>query len=190
MKGKIKDIKRDFGFITGEDNKDYYFNQKSLTGGITLMDIKKGMDIEFDVQIQKDGRKSASNCRPFENESMKFFKEHVLILNEIKGQYDTFCDYARSYADRLKIGNVNTSMIRKIYARILNAREVAEIKGLRPHFAYTAGRNEKNVVLRGFMGLLDYLAKEMDINNQQHLDNFKQFMEAIVAYRKYVGKDE
>ena len=40
------------------------------------------------------------------------------------------------------------------------------------------------------MDLLDYLAKEMDINNRQHLDNFKQFMEAIVAYRKYAGKDK
>jgi CRISPR/Cas system CSM-associated protein Csm5 (group 7 of RAMP superfamily) len=38
------------------------------------------------------------------------------------------------------------------------------------------------------MDLLDYLAKKMDMNNEQHLSNFKQFMEAIVAYRKYVGK--
>jgi CRISPR/Cas system CSM-associated protein Csm2 small subunit len=40
------------------------------------------------------------------------------------------------------------------------------------------------------MDLLDYLVKKMDINNEQHLDNFKQFMEAIVAYRKYVGDDK
>jgi CRISPR/Cas system CSM-associated protein Csm2 small subunit len=37
---------------------------------------------------------------------------------------------------------------------------------------------------------LDYLVKKMDANNEQHLNDFKQFMEAIVAYRKYVGNDK
>jgi CRISPR-associated protein Csm2 len=129
-----------------------------------------------------------SNYSRSESEEIKFFKEHVLKLNQQKELYDTFCDYALAYAQTLKNANVTTSMIRKVYARILNASKVEEIKLLRPHFAYTSGR-ENNQTLRGFMDLLDYLAKKMELGNEEHLENFKQFMEAIVAYRKYVGKD-
>lgn len=123
-----------------------------------------------------------------ENKEIDFFKEHVLELNQKKELYDTFCDHALAYAYKLRDGKVTTSMIRKIYARILNAGKVEEIKLLRPYFAYTSGR-ENNRTLKGFMDLLDYLAKKMDLENDEHLKNFKQFMEAIVAYRKYVGRD-
>ena len=40
------------------------------------------------------------------------------------------------------------------------------------------------------MDLLDFLVKSMEIDNDEHLNNFKQFMETIVAYRKYVGDDK
>jgi CRISPR type III-A-associated protein Csm2 len=81
-------------------------------------------------------------------------------------------------------------MIRKIYDRIMRARTVMDIKRLRPQFAYIAGRNEKNHGLRDFMELLDHLAKNSQAEQQdQHLDHIQQFMEAVVAYRKYVGND-
>ena len=127
----------------------------------------------------------ASSDRNIENESIEFFKKNVLRLNELRDQYDIFCDHAKAYAEKLKEGGVSTSKIRRLYARILNAAEVMDIKLLRPHFAYISGRNEDSAVLKKFMDLLDYLAKEMDINNRQHLDNFKQFMKDV-AYRKYV----
>lgn len=131
-----------------------------------------------------------ANYDSAESKEIKFFKEHVLELNQRKDLYDVFCDNALAYAEQLKKDKVTTSMIRKIYARILNANKVEEIKLLRPHFAYTSGRNEKNRTLKGFMDLLDYLAKKMELNNPDHLKNFQQFMEAIVAYRKYVGEDK
>ena len=194
MFGKVKNTnpERNFGFIRGKDGDDYYFNEDSLAEGLTINDISPNLDMEFDVIQQNDGRSKAVNCRIVENEDIKFFKEYVLDLSDRKDKYDLFCHHALNYAERLKSKpeNVTTSMIRRIYARILQARTVTDIKLLRPHFAYTSGRNEKNLKLREFMDLLDYLAKKMDINNEQHLHNFKQFMEAIVAYRKYVGDDK
>ena len=193
MIGRVKNvnIEKGFGFIACEDGKDYYFNEDSLTSALTLVDCQRDVEMEFDIVKQSDGRWKAINCRLVENESVKFFKDYVLNLNEQKDQYDLFCDHALKYAERLKAKPdvVTTSMIRKIYTRILHARIVTDIKLLRPHFAYTAGRNEKSLKLREFMGLLDYLAKEMDMNEEQQLNNFKQFMEAIVAYRKFVGED-
>ncbi len=187
MKGNVKSIRKNFGFIRGEDNKEYYFNENSLVGDLAFQGITKDMDVEFDIQRQSDGKLKAVNV---EYKIINFFKEHVLDLSVNKDQYDAFCDHAKKYAERLKEGNVKTTMIRKIYARILNARSVTDLKLLRPHFAYTSGRNERNPILREFMDLLDYLVKQMDIKNEQHLVNFKQFMEAIVAYRRYFGDDK
>lgn len=190
MKGKVKTIRNNFGFITGEDGKDYYFNEKSLAEGLTMKDLSVNTPLTFDVQRQADNKVRAVNCKIVKNEAVEFFEKHVLNLSSHKECYDAFCDHAKSYAERLKSGEVTTSMIRKIYARILNARTVSDVKFLRPHFAYTSGRNEKNAILREFMDLLDVLVKSMEIDNEEHLNNFKEFMEAIVAYRKYVGDDK
>ncbi|HHW48443.1 MAG TPA: type III-A CRISPR-associated protein Csm2 [Clostridiaceae bacterium] len=191
MKGQISKIysKTKTGIITCENGKKYEFDEKSLVSGVRFGDVFELMDMEFATQKQNNGKITAVNCRPIENECVSFFKEYVLDLNMRKEDYDTFCDYAMKYAERLKSAQVTTSMIRKIYARILKSDKVTDIKFLRPQFAYTSGRNEKNYILREFMDLLDFLAKQMELDNKQHLVNYKQFMEAIVAYRKYVGKD-
>ncbi len=192
MRGRVKtvNLEKGFGFISAENGQEYYFNEDSLVSGISLYDIQRNMEMEFEVTRQQGGRTKATNCRILDHESVEFFKKSALTISEKKELYDSFCDHARKYAERLATGDVTTSMIRKIYARILNARGVEDIKLLRPHFAYTSGRNEKVPVLREFMDLLDYLAKEMEIGNEQHLNNYRQFVEAIVAYRKYVGNDK
>jgi len=186
---KIIDPKNIIGTITVEDGKKFEFNKNSFAANIKYNEIFELMDLEFATQKQSNGKIIAINCRPIENECVSFFKKYVLDLNRRKEDYDTFCIYAQKYAERLKSAKVTTSMIRKLYSRILKSDNVMDIKFMRPHFAYTSGRNDKNKVLREFMDLLDLLAKQMEIDNKQHLDNYKQFMEAIVAYRKYVGED-
>ena len=191
MIGKVKNIntEKGFGFIQGNDGNDYYFNEESLANDLLISEIYEKMNLEFEIARQREGKRSkAVNCRVFEIPEVKFFKEYALIMDEKKELYDKFCDNVKNYAERLENNKVTTSMIRKLYARILNARSVVDIKYLRPHFAYTSGRND-NAILREFMDLLDYLVKKMELDNQRHLRNFKDFMEAIVAYRKYVGKD-
>ncbi|WAA11982.1 type III-A CRISPR-associated protein Csm2 [Fervidibacillus halotolerans] len=118
----------------------------------------------------------------------KYFKEHVLILE--KCDYDEFCNQTLKYAKRLKAGGVTTSMIRKVYDQINRAKSISEIKRLRPQFAYIAGRNPDKRVTE-LMHILDYLAKQADRQSDTYLENIKQFMEAVVAYLKFVGdKDD
>jgi CRISPR type III-A-associated protein Csm2 len=110
-----------------------------------------------------------------------------LILEET--DYDDFCDTTLEYAEKLKNGELTTSQIRKIYSRIMNADTPRDLKILRPQFAYTAGRSDKAGV-KDLMELLDFLVKKMDETSQKQHGNFLQFMEAVVAYRKYVGGDK
>lgn len=192
MRGVITalDLEKQRGSIRGEDKRVYSFDAASLAQGASIMEFVVGRPVEFEVKKQTDGQPKAVNCRIHEHESTDFLRKHALTLHEEKELYDEFCEHARRFADYLKNHKVTTSMIRKIYARVLNARTVTDVKQLRPLFAYTAGRNEKNFALHEFMSLLDYLAREMKLDNEQQLENIKQFMEAIVAYRKYVGDDD
>ncbi|SHK20804.1 Protein of unknown function [Anaerobranca californiensis DSM 14826] len=125
------------------------------------------------------------------NRIHNFFKEIILILDEQMDKYDEFCNKAKEYAELLKKSKVTTSKIRKIYARIMQAKKVSDLKKLRPLLAYTAGRDNK---AKYFMELLDQLIEKMtlqeDEQGKKQVENFKTFMEAIVAYRKYVGEDE
>lgn len=58
MKGKIKRIiptafgNNEFGFIVGEDGNDYYFDNRSISNGLTTQDFDKGDTVEFDIIIQ------------------------------------------------------------------------------------------------------------------------------------------
>lgn len=118
-----------------------------------------------------------------------YFKRVVLNLEE--HDYDEFCDMAKDYAIVLNKGKVTTSQIRKVYSQIYRAQTIKEIKRLRPQFAYIAGRQANNQRLFELMEILDHLAKhaETDSNREQdQLENLKTFMEAIVAYLKYVGE--
>lgn len=191
LKGQVKRIfhDRNFGYIAGEDNKDYFFNAESMKNN-DFQNVKNGDSVSFDVKPQPGKREDkAINCVILDHPLIEFFKENALQFSDLNN-YDEFCDNAKAYATRLSGSKVTTSMIRKVYSRIINATKISEVKLLRPQFAYIAGRNEGNAVLREFMDLLDYLVKKMDPSNNQQLKNFKDFMEAIVAYRKYVGDDK
>jgi len=49
MKGKVKTILGNYGFITGEDGKDYYFNEKSLAKGLSMENLSVNARLSFDV---------------------------------------------------------------------------------------------------------------------------------------------
>ncbi|MGM0369627.1 MAG: type III-A CRISPR-associated protein Csm2 [Bacillota bacterium] len=185
IKGRVKfyNSSEGYGFIEREDGKkDVHMGSDSFSGKAP----SDGDPVEFEVKNTGKGT-HAVNVKVVEDEVVSFLKENVLWLEDV--EYDEFCDTTLEYAEKLKDGGMTTSMIRKIYSRIMNSDTVRDIKILRPQFAYTAGRNDESGV-KSFMNLLDSLARKMEQENETQLENFKTFMEAVVAYRKYVGNDK
>ena len=167
-----------------------FFHINSFSRDVNIDDLNIGDIIEFEVQKDASGRISAVNCKKIGSLNEYLIDNALTAPSRAEG-YDEFCDNVREYALILKDADVTTSMIRKIYSQILAAENVMELKMLRPQFAYTSGRNEKNNTLKEFMEMLDIIVKNMKVEEDpEEIKNFKQFMEAIVAYRKYVGGDK
>jgi CspA family cold shock protein len=57
MKGTIKffNESKGFGFITGEDGKEYFVHTSSLTSGVSIM---KGDSVTFEVEQGEKGPKA------------------------------------------------------------------------------------------------------------------------------------
>jgi len=57
MKGTIKfyNFKKRFGFVTGEDGKDYFVHE---SGFETIKGIKDGANVEFEVEPSDKGPKA------------------------------------------------------------------------------------------------------------------------------------
>ena len=196
MRGKIDRIGEDkgYGFIDDGSTDNVFFHINSFIDKVSIKDLNIGDIIEFEIGTGRDGRPAAINCKKIgsPNEYLKdYLIQNALIAPSRADGYDEFCDNVKEYALVLRDGKVTTSMIRKMYAQILASEDVMELKMLRPQFAYTAGRNEKNNILKEFMEMLDEIVKNMKPEGDlEEIKNFKQFMEAVVAYRKYVGEDE
>lgn len=192
MRGRIVNInaERGFGFIEYGKSDRLFFHITSFPSNVEIGDLNIGDTVEFELGKRNDGRTQAINCKKVGGLKEYFIENALVAPSRVEG-YDEFCDNTKEYALALRKGRVNTSMIRNVYSRILAAEDVMDLKMLRPQFAYTAGRNEKNKTLIEFMEMLDEMVKNMDIENEnEEVKNFKQFMEAIVAYRRYVGNDK
>ena len=57
MNGKVKFFKEEkgFGFVTGEDSKDYYFHMTNLLAGTT---IAIGDEVAFEIEQGEKGPKA------------------------------------------------------------------------------------------------------------------------------------
>ena len=65
--GTIKKViaDRGFGFITGEDGKDYFFHRDGLAASLDFDRVSGGEAVEFDLQSSQRGPR-AVNVRPVE----------------------------------------------------------------------------------------------------------------------------
>ncbi len=63
--GTIKKViaDRGFGFITGEDGKDYFFHRDGLASSLDFDRMATGERVEFDLQSSQRGPR-AVNVRP------------------------------------------------------------------------------------------------------------------------------
>jgi CspA family cold shock protein len=60
--GTIKKVVADrgFGFITGEDGKDYFFHRDSLQSPLSFDRLNGGVTVAFDVQSGPKGPRAAN----------------------------------------------------------------------------------------------------------------------------------
>jgi cold shock protein len=60
--GTVKKVVSDrgFGFITGEDAKDYFFHRDSLSGSLDFDRLSGGERVEFDVQQNPRGPRAVN----------------------------------------------------------------------------------------------------------------------------------
>ena len=64
--GTIKKVvsERGFGFITGEDGKDYFFHREGLAESVDFDRISGGEQVEFDVQASNRGPRAVNVRMP------------------------------------------------------------------------------------------------------------------------------
>lgn len=179
--GRIKffNHKNNFGYLIDMNRQEHKVTDKNFNG--------PPVDDDKVYYVIKRTNKGTEIC-DIESFYAHYFKNAVLDLEN--QNYDEFCDNCKDYATILQKNKVTTSQIRKIYSQIYRAKSALEIKHLRPQFAYTAGRNHDIPRLGELMVILDHLAKNTESGSElekNHVENIKTFMEAIVAYLKYVG---
>jgi cold shock protein len=60
--GTVKKVVSDrgFGFITGEDGKDYFFHRDSLAGTLDFDRLSGGERVQFDVQSNPRGPRAVN----------------------------------------------------------------------------------------------------------------------------------
>lgn len=122
---------------------------------------------------------------------LNYFSEIILEITNLREEYDTYINECKKYAQYLKDEKLTTSQIRKIYSDIMNAETAMDLKRLRPRLAYIIGKNEKNYAIKSLIDILDNGIEKLNINNEEEeIKSLKEFMETIVAYRKYVGNDK
>lgn len=108
-----------------------------------------------------------------------------LILKNLeqKGDYNEYIDNIRTYVDAVA-KKISSSQLRNIFSRIKKIKEYKELYLIRPKLAYLSGRASEREMKR-LLFLLDHLIKEVNDNNK--LEEFKNFFEAVIAYHKYFG---
>jgi|LSQX01.1.fsa_nt_gb CRISPR-associated protein Csm2 len=131
-------------------------------------------------------RKSQSFSDLGENVYKSYFKDsNISILEYQEGKNaDVFIQQVEKFVEE-KGKQLSSTQLRNIYDKILNADDLISLKMIRPQLAYLAGR-EKNHGSKELLSFIDILIKE---TTTESMENFKQFMQMVVAYHKYYGKN-
>lgn len=131
-------------------------------------------------------RKSLSFSELGENVYKRYFKDrNVSILEYQEGDnMDIFIQQVEKFVED-KGESLSKTQLRNIYDRILNTDDLISLKMIRPQLAYLAGR-ESNYGSKELLSFINILIKE---TSEESIDNFKQFMQMVVAYHKFYGKN-
>jgi CRISPR-associated protein Csm2 len=137
---------------------------------------------------QNRGQEQGKKDKTFTELAEDAFKYFGMLKNEIfqfekSSKIDELFqkteEFVKSYGK-----DVTTHQLRNIYQEIKKASSLMDLKLLRPNLAYIAGRLEpKNINGKIFTAFIDSLIKE--VKESDEVENFKSFMESVVAYHKF-----
>ena len=126
------------------------------------------------------------NFNPRDDQGVKVDENRIKKI--LAGDAKELNEYADALADWYVKGKDNekltTSQIRNVLDEIQKMKDYDEyrLQMLRPKLAYAAGRHKGKV--KEFRDLMEVLIKN---TNKANFSNFKNFVEAIVAYHKFYG---
>jgi len=121
-----------------------------------------------------------------ENMYKSYFKDRNISILENQGDtnVDAFIQQVEKFVEE-KGKQLSNTQLRNIYDKILNTDDLISLKMIRPQLAYLAGR-ENNQGSKELLSFIDILIKETSVET---IENFKQFMQMVVAYHKFYGKN-
>lgn len=121
-----------------------------------------------------------------ENMYKSYFKDRNISILENQGDtnVDAFIQQVEKFVEE-KGKQLSNTQLRNIYNKILNTDDLISLKMIRPQLAYLAGR-ENNQGSKELLSFIDILIKETSVET---IENFKQFMQMVVAYHKFYGKN-
>jgi CRISPR-associated protein Csm2 len=126
------------------------------------------------------------------NFNQRFNYDYSSELREIieNGNVKKMNEFCSEYGKKFAQGGLSTSQIRKIFDTILTMHEYDEkfLQLLRPKIAYIVGRHKKKIPIIEEFGKL--IEDAIEITTGKNFENFKNFVEAIVAYHRYYGGKE
>ncbi len=109
-----------------------------------------------------------------------------ILAGDMKILNDYANELGKHFAEGREREALSTSQIRSVLDEIQKMPEKPfnpnKLQLLRPKLAYAAGRHKGKVL--EFQKLLDWTIQQTNENN---LNNFRYFVEAIVAYHRYHG---
>lgn len=109
--------------------------------------------------------------------------QELLTMKDSK-QLDLIFESLETLAKETSKG-LTTSQLRNVYAKIVQASDVLDLKMIRPNLAYVAARIEKQEGKK-MMSFIDDLVKNVQTEEQRK--SFNKVMESIVAYHKFATK--
>jgi len=118
--------------------------------------------------------------------SNKILNFDNLELEEFKKFNKQIQDYMQERAS-----NITSSKLRKIFEIIKKAKSVTDLVMALPYLAYLVGR-EDSKSKKEALGEIYILLKEpimQATDDKTHVKNIQKFMETLVAYQKFYGKD-
>ena len=192
--GKIKTLKKDFGFISPDDGGEDIHFREGVIKNARFDELSEGQHVtSYTVVAQPNGRTTAGEVE---------VKGSPDVLNEIadvieKGG-DILVDAAenlgRAISDRNK--GITTSQIRKVYSAVKKIQMKIQLDNefqrndlvlLKPKLAYVAARAPRGREANTEK-LKDALTQAIDqIDNHDKFKNFVDFFEATLAYHKAAG---